>query len=159
MISGNPELFKKSSMLLEKRFGSPDFESGIMDFDFTDYYNGELGQELKRKFISFERLVCQTDLAKIKKYTIQIEKKLTGSSGKRRINLDPGIISDSKLVLATTKDFTHRIYLGKGIFAEVTLYFKNKTFQPWPWTYPDFKTNDYISFFNKVRELYLNSKT
>ena len=73
----------------------------------------------------------------------------------RRINLDPGYVSASKMVLASTKDHAHRIYLGKGIFAEITLRYYQKTFQPWEWTYPDYRTQEYIDLFNQIRKIYM----
>ena len=75
-------------------------------------------------------------------------------SGKRVINIDPGYLDLSKLVLFSTKDYTHRIHVGSGIFAEVTLFYKDKNFTAWPWTYPDYKTKDYLSIFNTMRDIY-----
>lgn len=158
MISNNTEFFEKASRLLVKKFGKIDFESSILDFNFTNYYEKEFGRNLKRKFISFKELVRQDHLAGIKNLTIKIEKQLTDSAWKRKVNLDPGLLTDSKLVLASTKDFSHRIYLGNFIFAELTLSFQNKAFAPFPWTYPDYKTKDYIDFFNHARNLYMKKK-
>lgn len=158
MISKNIEFFEKAIAFLEKKFGKIEFESSIFDFNFTNYYEKEFGKNLKRKFVIFKRLVRQDYLARIKNLTIKIEKELPDSAGKRRVNLDPGLLTDSKLVLASTKDFSHRIYLGNFIFAELTLSFQNKTFTPFPWTYPDYKTKDYLDFFNQVRNLYLKEK-
>ncbi|MBU3958775.1 MAG: DUF4416 family protein, partial [Candidatus Omnitrophica bacterium] len=92
-------------------------------------------------------------LAKIKIITNQIEKKLS-SAESRRINIDPGYLTLAKLILATTKDYRHRIYLRKGIYAEVTLSYQGKTFCPWEWTFADYKTVEYIDIFNRIRELY-----
>ena len=78
------------------------------------------------------------------------------SDGKRRINLDPGYISQSKLVLATTKNHGHRIYLGKGIYAEVTLRYRNKAFRPWEWTYPDYRTEEYVEILEEIRSIYVD---
>ena len=93
--------------------------------------------------------ITNNDVAKENK--LKINKDL---DGKRRINIDPGYLSLSKLVLLTTKDFSHRIYLGRGIYAEATLRYTNKTFQPFEWSYPDYRSDDYVGFFNKVREGY-----
>ena len=90
----------------------------------------------------------------MKLFTNNLEQEFT-SQGKRQINLDPGYIDLSKLVLATTKNHQHRLYLGQGIFAEVTLRFVRKSFRPWEWTYPDYRTDHYIRFFNQVRQTYL----
>ncbi|MCM8799902.1 MAG: DUF4416 family protein [Candidatus Omnitrophica bacterium] len=143
----------KAKKLLIKKFGKIDFESEILDFNYTDYYQKEMGGNLKRKFISFEKLISPSKLTSIKRFTNRIEEKLSKDK-KRNVNIDPGYINLSKLVLASTKDYRHRIYLNKGIFAEVTLFYQNKSFSPLPWTYPDYKTYPYIEIFNYIRELY-----
>mgnify|MGYP001600272154 CR=1 FL=1 len=148
--------------ILKKRFGKIDFQSPELDFNYTDYYFPELGAPLKRAFISFQELLGEEKLADIKTYTNSIEKKLAAKDGstaltterKRRINIDPGFLSLGKLILATTKDQCHRVYLNKGIFAEVTLFYKQKTFNPWPWTYPDYQSREYLKIFNSIREIY-----
>ena len=147
------EFFPEAEKYLKRKFKHIDFESGILAFNPTDYYKEEFGPSLSRKFLSFDKLVKSGDLAKIKIATNKIEKRLSVSA-KRRVNIDPGYIDESKLVLATHKDFSHRIYLGRGIFAEVTLSFEGGSFRPWPWTYPDYRTQDYINIFNKIRGSY-----
>lgn len=143
---------------LKKRFGKIDFQSPELDFNYTDYYFPEFGAPLKRAFISFARLELETTLTGIKLYTNKLEERfqLKGDATeiKRRINIDPGFLSLGKLILATTKDQCHRVYLGKGIFAEVTLFYKQKTFNPWPWTYLDYKSQKYIDIFNSIRKIY-----
>ncbi|MBN3039078.1 MAG: DUF4416 family protein [Candidatus Omnitrophica bacterium] len=147
----------KAKKKLENRFGPVDFASEIMAFDFTDYYEKEMGKNLKRQFLSFEKLVWPSQLWHIKRYTNRLERDLRGpaSGHSRNINLDPGYIAASKLVLATCKNYSHRIYLDKGIYAEVTLSFRDGVFEPWPWTYPDYRSDRYIHCFNTIRELYL----
>jgi hypothetical protein len=73
---------------------------------------------------------------------------------KRPVNLDPGYIEQAKVVLASTKNFYHRIYIGRGIFAEVTMHFKNNTYQFFPWTYPDYQSRDYQEFFLRTRQIF-----
>lgn len=124
-----------------------------MAFDYTDYYNEEFGSPLKRQFISFKKLINPDELAGIKVATNRLEKKLSHNSS-RIINIDPGYLDMAKLVLATTKDYKHRIYLSKGIYAEVTLRYENKTFQPWEWSYPDYRTAQYLAIFNQIRQIY-----
>lgn len=136
---------------MRRRFGEIDFESAVFDFAQTDYYREELGPGLKRQFISFKKLILPERLSKIKNFTNKIERKLSGS-GRRRVNIDPGYICLSKLVLASTKDYKHRIYLGGGIYAEITLIYQGKTFVPWECTYPDYRSPEYISVFNRIRE-------
>lgn len=144
----------KAKIFLERRFGKIDFESETLPFVHTSYYENEFGRDLKRKFISFKKLISPQNLSKIKIITNKIEKKLSRGS-RRLINIDPGYLNMAKLILASTKDYKHRIYLNKGIYAEVTLFYQNKTFKPWEWTYPDYQTAEYITIFNRIRELYV----
>lgn len=154
LISGNKALFDKVRLALEKKFrNKTDFESEVMDFDYTDYYNREMGTELKRRFLSFKNPVPLKGIEKAKLISNKLEKQLS-IKGRRTINIDPGYVDLSKLVLFSTKDYTHRIHVGRGIFAEVTLHFKDEKFTTWPWTYPDYRTDKYISIFNYIRELY-----
>lgn len=147
------QAFNKSKTLLKKHFGRIDFESRELPFCHTDYYKEELGTGLKRKFVSFAKLILPQDLARIKITTNKIEKKLSKMS-RRPINIDPGYLDLAKLVLASTKDYKHRIYISRGIYAEVTLFYEKDSFGPWAWTYPDYKTGDYIEIFNRLREIY-----
>ncbi len=144
---------KKAQEILSRRWGKIDFESAVLAFGHTDYYEKEFGTDLKRKFISFRNLILPRELSEIKIATNKIEKILS-HQGKRTINIDPGYLELAKLVLASTKDYKHRIYLNKGIYAEVTLIYQGKTFQPWECTYPDYKTPEYIAIFNRIREIY-----
>ncbi|MFH1640642.1 MAG: DUF4416 family protein [Candidatus Omnitrophota bacterium] len=146
-------VYHKAKALLEKKFGEIDFESQALDFTHTDYYEPEFGKGLKRRFASFKRLILPQDLFKIKNTTNLIEKKIS-VKGSRKINIDPGYLDLAKLVLASTKDYNHRIYLNKGVFAEVTLFYQDKTFKAREWTYPDYRTLEYITIFNKIREIY-----
>ncbi|MBL7130877.1 MAG: DUF4416 family protein [Candidatus Omnitrophica bacterium] len=152
-IFAQMDSYLKAKNLLIKRFGLCDFESATFPFIHTDYYEQEFGRNLKRRFIGFKRQILPQDLVRIKRLSRKIEKRLS-ESGRRTVNIDPGYVSLSKVVLATTKDYKHRIYLNKGIYAEITLFFQNKTFQAWPWTYPDYKTPEYIRIFNQIREIY-----
>lgn len=140
---------------LVSKFGPIDLKSELIDFTHTHYYEKEMGIGLKRKFLSFESLILPDKIVNIKLFTNKLEKKFQDRDNNRTVNIDPGYITDAKLILATTKDYSHRIYLQKGIYAEVTLCYKDGSFHPWPWTYPDYRTQEYISFFNKVREKYM----
>ena len=142
----------ESVSFLKKRFGKIDFQGPEIDFNYTDYYFPELGAPLKRAFISFDQLRPEDELAEIKLHTNKLEERLS-VKGKRRINIDPGFLSGGKLILATTKDQCHRVYLGKGIFAEATLFYKDAAFRPWPWTYPDYQSKEYADIFNIIRRL------
>ena len=164
IITGDENNFDIVCEVLSKKFGAIDYKSPIYDFNLTNYYQKEMGPEPKRQFLSFSELIAHTKLAKIKLFTNKLEKRYSPpevdppsaeKNGKRLINIDPGYITASKLVLATTKDYYHRIYLDKGIFAEVTLYFKSGSFQSFEWTFPDYKTKGYIETFNHIREIYM----
>jgi hypothetical protein len=147
----------KAKQRLKKRFGPFDFESSFIPFHYTEYYEKEMGSKLKRQFLSFRWLIQPEKLAEIKLYTNRLEKQFSRSKDRpsRMINLDPGYISAAKLILATCKDYVHRIYLDKGVFAEATLRFQDGSFKPWPWTYPDYRSKDYIQNFNVIRKIYL----
>lgn len=149
------KLFNKAKAVLERRYGRTDFESAGLKFNHTDYYEKEFGKDLQRKFLSFKRLIQPRMLPEIKIASNRLEERLS-TKRLRLINIDPGYVDLAKLVLASTKDFKHRIYLDKCIYAEITLFYQNKTFQPWEWTYPDYRSGEYISVFNRIREIYAN---
>lgn len=157
MIAQNLTYVNLAFKDLEACYGPADFESMIWPWNYTDYYAQEFGDGLKRKFIFFKRLIEPDRLPEIKRATHEMEIQ-TGQMVKgvlrRRANLDPGYITDAKVVLATTKDFAHRIYLREGIYAEVTLVYRGNGFQPMPYTYPDYRTREYLELFNQARELY-----
>jgi Domain of unknown function (DUF4416) len=151
---------KKSIPDVEQRltaaYGPIDHRSAIIPFDFTDYYEVEMGDIIDRAFFSFERLIEADQLPEIKRQTNQLEIELAPilSSVKRPVNLDPGYLEHAKVVLASTKNFYHRICLGGGIFGEVTMHFRNNTYQFFPWTYPDYQSKDYQEFFLRIRQIY-----
>lgn len=152
-IYSEESLYQKVKAIFIRKFGLVDFESDRIDFDFTEYYYPEMGQPLFRRFISFEKLKNPVDLVKIKNFAIKIEKKFA-INNRRQINIDPGYLAQSKLVLTTTKDFSHRIYLGKGIYAEVTLQFKDGKFIESESTFPDYRTKKYKDIFFAIRKIY-----
>ncbi|MCX5694761.1 MAG: DUF4416 family protein [Candidatus Omnitrophica bacterium] len=148
-------IFIKAKEKLKNKFGRIDFESAEIDFHYTDYYEAEMGKQLKRKFVSFSKLIPIENLYRLKLYTNRLEMKFLNAKA-RQINIDPGYVDLAKLVLATTKDYAHRIFLRKGIFAEVTLSFKNNSFSANEWTYPDYRSSEYIDIFNQIRKLYIS---
>lgn len=160
MLSAFPDIFTQVEKCLADQFGPIDYTSLVFPFNFTTYYNEEMGSGIKRKFLSFQKLIDPGRLSSIKVWTNQLETKFATTfknlQVKRPINLDPGYLTSSKLILATTKDYSHRIYLSKGIYAEVTLYYQKGKYQPWPWTYPDYQTTEYLAFFEKIRKIYLS---
>ena len=161
MLSSIPEQFEAAETELEKRYGEIDFRSETIPFTFTEYYNEEMGCNIIRKFLSFKPLIDPEDIAAIKVDTNDLETEFSNETGitvSRSINLDPGYVCNSKLVLASTKDFAHRIYLQKGILAEITLTYssQSKSYEPHALTFPDYKSKEYLKFFNDVRILYRN---
>ena len=139
---------------LERLLGPADCESQLLDFTYTDYYDQEMGSGLKRRFWGFGRLVVPDALVDLKLFTNGVEQTLA-VNGKRTVNMDPGYLTPARLVLASTKDFGHRLYLGKGIYGEVTLMYQKKRFQPLPWTYPDYRSEAYQQFFRELRRVYM----
>ena len=113
-----------------------------------------MGSPLYKFFVSFERLIPREEIARIKLETNELEEEFS-EDGRRRVNIDPGYVAEAQLVLPTTKGYSHRIYLNSGIFAEVTLIYEGKSFRPLEWTYPDYRSQLAIEFFNRVREGYL----
>jgi len=137
-------------ILLQEQFGSVDCSYGPIPFSFTDYYRSEMGDDLQKLYLTFARPIQRDDLAVIKTYTNELEQRY-GRAGSRMVNIDPGYITRDKLVLASTKDFYHRIYLSQGIFAEVTLHYRKGLFRFFSWTYPDYKTPAFLAFLSKAR--------
>ncbi len=138
-----------------KQFGIEkiDNQSEVIRFDFSDYYNEEMGKNIFRYWISFSPIIEAHQLYRIKILSNEIEKKyFCDENSNRKVNIDPGYVEGSKLVLFSTKNYSHRIYLDEGIFAEVTLIYKNKQFQILDWTYPDYKIPQALNFFSEVRK-------
>ena len=155
ILAANHQCLHKAVETLMNKYGKADFTSEVWPFEQTDYYNKQTGPHILRQFISIERLIEQGKLAKIKLQTNKIEQKLAKSLAlplPRPVNLDPGIIEASKLILATTKNYSHRIYIGKKIFAEVTLIFDRGCWRPFEYTYPDYRQQCYFDFFERVRK-------
>jgi len=152
-IYSGENIYAKTKKILEKKFSKIDFESQLIDFNFTDYYYREMGKPLYRRFVSFEKLINPDQFVKIKLYCVKLEEKFAIDE-KRIINIDPGYLNEAKLVLTTTKDFSHRIYLNHGVFAEVTLTFSEGKFCDLPTTFPDYRTKRYKDIFLKIRSIY-----
>jgi hypothetical protein len=138
---------------LADRWGPVDYASEPFPFTFTHYYDAEMGVPIDRFFIAFERLVDPACLARTKQETNGIE-DLFREGGSRKVNLDPGLLSLPRFVLATTKENAHRIPLADGIYAEITLLYGKGSFRPLPWTYPDFRAERTLSILNTIRARY-----
>ncbi len=162
MISAHDELFLEAKSLLTHLFGKIDMESGYQEFGYTTYYEEEMGAGLKQKLVSFAQLIIPERLGQIKHESNCLELELSRERNqnipvqdiRRKINFDPGYLTLSKFILASTKNGPARIYLKKGIYAEITLRFMNKSFRPLEWTYRNYQTDGMISYLNLVREEY-----
>lgn len=144
--------------LFSSLYGTMDYMSEILEFDtFTHYYNSEMGTDVKGCLISFQRLIHPFQLADIKRNTNEIEMEYA-VEGKRKFNIDPGYISPANFVLASTKYWGNRIYLKKGIYAEVTLLYLRGSFCPWEMTYPNYRNEKYIANLNTIRGIYMKQR-
>ncbi|NLV74494.1 MAG: DUF4416 family protein [Chloroflexi bacterium] len=151
LLSNQPDYLGAVERLMAL-YGPVDLTSVRMPFTYSDYYTPEFGSGLQRQFIAFRELIDPAALAEIKLATNDLESDLA-LSGKRRVNIDPGYLTFAKLVLATTKNQSHRIYLGRGIYAEVTLNYRAGRWQANPWTYPDYTTPAYLAVMEEIRQL------
>jgi hypothetical protein len=155
MLSADAALLTRAARALEERYGPLDYIGPLLPFEYTLYYQDEFGAHLQRQFLACNKLIDPGELAEIKLWTNALEQAWS-VEGKRRINLDPGYLSEAKLVLATTKDFGHRVYIGQGIYAEVTLVYRNRDWRAWPWTYPDYASPPYLEVLRAIRALYMS---
>ena len=161
MISSSDQLIEQATELLQNRLGLVDIKSETFSFDHTKYYEPEMGANLKKYFVSFQNPADPGELAELKIFTNQLEENLTKSANHthpRAINLDPGYIAPSKLILASMKDFSHRIYLASGVYAEVTLQWRASNWQSLPWTFPDFAAGTYFEFLTSARQSLMDSR-
>jgi hypothetical protein len=143
---------------LQSVFGEVVLETPQLPWDYSGYYKEEMGSPIMRRFLFFRAPMMPDTLADTKCKTIELEGGLS-INGKRQVNLDPGYLTPAKVVLASTKDYSHRIYLRDGIFAEATLIFKGKQFVPHVHTYNDYKDEKFQRFFMLGREMYFLLKT
>lgn len=137
--------------VLEDNFGQIDFLTAPGPFSYTSYYDREMGKGLQRLTAGFLDLVQPESLPDIKLRTNALENELSGG-GSRRINIDPGMLSAERFVLATGKNFTHRIYLRDGIYADLTLIYQKGDYRPLPWTYPDYQETEFLHYLRVLRK-------
>jgi len=141
---------------VESQFGQSGITSPAFEFNDTDYYDEEMGTGLLKQFVVSGELVDPGELSQLKTQTNAWEAEYADShdhAEARPLNLDPGYIAESKLVLASTKNHSHRIYLSGGIFAEITLGYSRKTgWKAMPWTYPDYQREDFQAYFTECRQ-------
>ncbi len=152
MLFSENKVFEDVIPHLKGKFGNILFESENQPWNFSGHYSEEMGAPLYRKFIFFGEIIDPSILPDIKLFTNEIE-SVFSHSGKRRINLDPGYITLAKVVLASTKNYSHRIYLGKGIYAELALLYRGQQFHSMPYTYNDYKDPVYLNMFMTARNL------
>ena len=150
-VKGLPLSLKSA---LEAKFGPIAAISEEIDFNFTDYYVPEMGDGIRRFFIAFERLISPDELAAVKTLTNELELEYADGED-RKINLDPGLISESNLILATTKNRAHRIPIGLSLYGEVTLIYHKKGWQSFPWSYADYRSEEVQKTMSEFRSLYL----
>lgn len=161
VLSRDPDLLCLAADRLSEMYGPIDLRSEVLAFDFTDYYEQTMGSGLQRQFFAFSRLVDPSGLPDVKRATNRLESEFAESRAgdvERPVNLDPGYVTPAKVVLASTKNFAHRIYLRDGIYAEIALRYQGKQWVPERWTYPDYRTEAYKEFFVRVRAPLLQAR-
>ena len=155
MFMKQRRLVSMAAEALHAEFGPLDMISPWLPFDHTDYYKPEMGTPLVRRMGVFKNLVEQADLADVKLRTNQIEDRFR-QDGRRQVNIDPGYLLAERFVLATGKNYSHRIFIGKGIYADLTLIFRKGGYQPLEWTYPDYREDRLRGYLNTTRRKYLD---
>lgn len=148
------DLVEDTVEALTRLYGEIDFRTGTTPFSFTDYYNREMGTPIYRFFVSFEELVLPDVLSEVKLATNSLEDGFTSGCKGRPVNIDPGLISLQRLILASTKDNGRRIPLSRGIYAEITLVYVDGDYRPVEWTYPDYRSRAYRDIMKDIRDMY-----
>jgi len=154
IIAADRSLMAEAIGQLAGQFGAPAFVSEFLPFDYTDYYSAEMGKGLVRRFVTFERLIRPESLPAVKRCTNALEETFAGAGGARRVNIDPGYVARQHFILATGKGYSHRPYLGRGIYADLTLEYRRESFRPLEWTYPDYRAERTIGMLNALRKRY-----
>ena len=158
LLSSDVELLSSVETDLTAIFGAIDARSEILPWNLTKFYESEMGAGLLRRFVSFSQLDSPGNLARIKLQTQDVEHQYRSAGPRRtgrRVNIDPGYLDVGKVVLASTKNAGHRIFLQSGIYAEATLLYYDGAFQACPYTYPDYLWVETLSFLSSVRSAYL----
>jgi hypothetical protein len=153
VLSADASIMQIMLARMTELYGETDYRSLEIPFDYTGYYDDEMGNRITRYFFSFGRLIEPGELVEIKKFTNRLELKYA-IDGKRRVNFDPGYMELGKFLLATTKDQQHRIYIRDGIYEEITLFYRDKEWRYYEWTYPDYRSGVYREVFQEIRRIY-----
>lgn len=159
LLAPSEHLFERVEARLSALWGAVEAASAVFAWELTDYYAEEMGPGLKRRFVAFAPLISPETLPEAKLAAISVETEYRSTSCERRgraVNIDPGYLDVGKIVLASTKDASHRLYLGRGIYGEITLLYQSGSYRPLDYTYADYRWPQTIAFFNSVRAGYLN---
>ena len=159
VLSSIPQVLPEVEVCLSGSFGAIDLRSSIYAFESTHYYDEEMGSPIRRCFFGFSELILPGRIAWAKLRTNELELEFAdkGLGVRRPVNLDPGYLELSKVVLASTKNFYHRLYLADGIYGEATLHYEAGAWRSFPWTFPDFRSGLYDGYFLELRALYRNT--
>ncbi len=120
-------------------------------FSYSDYYAPEMGAPLEKQFVIFQGLYPVENAVATKLQALELEQQFS-REGRRTVNIDPGYLTLAKLVLTTTKNYDHRIHIGKGLYGDVQLRFRKGRFVFNPWTYPDYQAQKQLDFLYRARE-------
>lgn len=159
LLISDPMIVEEVEEEIVNRLGQTTIRTDPYEWTFSRYYEEEMGTKLWRKFLFFRQLIDPIDLPGLKEWSNELEKRYGNPSGEkpgRKVNIDPGYLDHAKVVLASTKDPGHRLYLRDGIFAEVSLFYHHGSYQPFLYTYPDLKIPQMIGMFNQARLTYLD---
>jgi hypothetical protein len=150
MLGKDQAIINRARQALEKIYGTEEEVLPCIPFTWTNYYEDEIGSKSFRCFVTYENLIERENIVKIKRRTNSLEKSFS-RKGLRPVNLDPGYLTLGQFFLASTKDQRQRVYLGRGIFLEPSLFFKDGKFYPFDWTYRDYRSKAYLEYFKRAR--------
>ena len=150
VIYGEEAAFESLRPRLEERFGPVESASDRFPFDFTEYYAKEMGERLVRRFVVMRDPVARDALAAIKIAAEALEDGMA-VAGRRAVNVDPGLLTEENFILATGKNYSHRVYLGDGVYADLALVYRKGAYRPLPWTYPDYASEGVRTYLGGVR--------
>jgi len=151
VIYREEDRFRRVLTRLQGIFGEVERTSGPFPFNLTDYYEREMGAPLHRRFVVLGEPVSRDTLATTKVLLEDLEREYS-EDGRRTVNLDPGLVTEENFLLATAKNYSHRVYLKDGVFADLTLVYRKGEYRPLPWTYPDYASLDIRKFLSEVRQ-------